>query len=315
MYNKNMNRTIHYSIKQESGGITVGAFLKNMGYSHHILTHLKRTDQGICIDGLPVFTSHALKPGERLTVRIVEEESSPHITPVNLPFSISYEDEDILVINKPAGMPVHPSQGNYENTLANGVAWYFQQQDTPYVFRCINRIDRETSGLLILAKHMLSGAVLSKSMKEHRISRTYLALVQGCPSQELGTIDVPIGRCPHSILERRTDPAGESAVTHYRVLASSGGASLVKLKLDTGRTHQIRVHMKHIGHPLLGDFLYNPGNRDCPRQALHSYSLAFPHPVSGEAMFFQCPLPKDLEHVLRSRSFSDICLSLPVRQP
>lgn len=293
----------------------MGLFLKNQGYSRHILTHLKQTDRGICIDDIPVFTSQMLKAGTMLTIRIIEKEASEHIQPVKLPFSIVYEDEDIMVVNKPADMAVHPSHGNYSSTLANGVAWYFHQQNVPYVFRCINRIDRDTSGLLILAKHMLSGAILSKAMKERRIHRTYLAIVQGCPFPKTGTVSAPIGRSPHSILERRVDAAGDPAITHYRVLSFSDRAALVKLQLDTGRTHQIRVHMKYIGHPLLGDFLYHPENNDFPRQALHSYSLAFSHPITGESMFFQCPPADDMEKFLQTNHIScnGDSLSLPVK--
>ncbi|MGI6006727.1 MAG: RluA family pseudouridine synthase [Ruminococcus sp.] len=297
-----MNRTIHYQINNFDADLTVGSFLRMKGFSRHILSHLKQTDHGICLNGVPVFTSCLLKPGDQLTIRIIEAASSERIEPVCLPLSIVYEDEDILAVNKPAGMPVHPSYGNYNNTLANSVAYYYQQQKIPYVFRCINRIDRDTSGLLLLAKHMLSGALLSKAMKEHRIHRTYLALVWGHPSHSSGTITVPIARSPHSILERQADPSGEPAVTHYEVLCSFEQASLVKFHLETGRTHQIRVHMKYLGHPLLGDFLYNPGNHDCPRQALHSWSLAFSHPLSEKPMSFKCPLPEDMKSFLLSHS-------------
>src|SRR5699024_9134813 len=155
------------------------------------------------------------------------------------------------------------------------------------------------SGLLILAKHMLSAAVLSKDLKEHRIRRTYLAMTTGRLTPGEGTVRAPIGRCPHSILERQVDPLGEEAVTHYRVLVSSDQASLASFSLETGRTHQIRVHMKYLGHPLLGDFLYNPGNHDCPRQALHSCRLEFSHPISGKMLTFTCPLPDDMKACLK----------------
>lgn len=294
-----MNKTLHYTIKPEEAGLTVGCFLRKQGYSRHILTHLKQTEHGICLGSAPVYTSAILRSGDRLTVRIIEEHSSGQIQPAALPFPIVFEDEDILVIDKPAGMPVHPSQGNHGNTLANSAAWYFHQQGVPYVFRCINRIDRDTSGLLILAKHMLSAAVLSKDLKEHRIRRTYLAMTTGRLTPGEGTVRAPIGRCPHSILERQVDPLGEEAVTHYRVLVSSDQASLASFSLETGRTHQIRVHMKYLGHPLLGDFLYNPGNHDCPRQALHSCRLEFSHPISGKMLTFNCPLPDDMKACLK----------------
>ena len=206
---------------------------------------------------------------------------------------IVYEDEDILVINKAADMPVHPSIGNYDNTLANGVAWYFKEKGQHFVYRCINRLDRDTTGALILAKNPYSAAVLSAQMKQRQIRRTYLAIVQGI-APEQGTIDAPIGRAADSTIERQVDFAnGESAVTHYERLATYHSYSLIELHLETGRTHQIRVHMKYIGHPLPGDFLYNPDYRIIKRQPLHSFQLEFAHPVTGENMCITAPVPED----------------------
>ena len=206
---------------------------------------------------------------------------------------IVYEDEDILVINKAADMPVHPSIGNYDNTLANGVTWYFKEKGQQFVYRCINRLDRDTTGALILAKNPYSAAVLSAQMKQRQIRRTYLAIVQGI-APEQGTIDAPIGRAADSTIERQVDFAnGESAVTHYERLATYHSYSLIELHLETGRTHQIRVHMKYIGHPLPGDFLYNPDYRIIKRQPLHSFQLEFAHPVTGENMCMTAPVPED----------------------
>lgn len=230
-----------------------------------------------------------------LTVRLREEEASEHITPVSLPLHIVYEDEDLLVLDKAPDMPIHSSVGNYENTLANGLAYYYEQQGRPFIFRCINRLDRDTSGLLIVAKNAYSSVVLSAQMKERRIHREYLAVVQG-QTPESGTIDAPIGRKPGSVIERCVDPVnGETAVTHYARVATSpdGTYSLVRIHLDTGRTHQIRIHMGHIGHPLPGDFLYCPDYRHFERQPLHSHRLNFTHPVTGEEMSFTSPLPED----------------------
>lgn len=180
--------------------------------------------------------------------------SSDHIVPRPLPFPVVYEDEDLLVVNKPADMPIHPSQGNYENTLANAAAWYFKEKGESFVYRCINRLDRDTTGLLILARHAYSAALLSRMVSARQIKREYLAVVRGTPDVS-GIIDAPIGRKEGSTIERRVDfEHGEPARTHYELLYSEGGYSLVRLRLDTGRTHQIRVHMKYLGHPLPGDF-------------------------------------------------------------
>lgn len=294
-----MDRTLTYHITEADAGISVGEYLQAKGYSRHLIIHLKQTPLGIHIGGQKVLTSHRLSAGELLTVQIIEEHPSGQIAPSDLILSVVYEDEDLLVLNKPADMPVHPSIGNYERTLANGAAYYYGKQNLPFVFRCINRLDRDTTGLLILAKNMLSAAVLSRQMKERRIFRTYLALVSGNPDPAAGTIDAPIARVPDSVLKRCVSIDGEKAVTHYRVLRQLACSALVELHLDTGRTHQIRVHMKHIGHPLLGDFLYAPGESSLTRQALHSSSLQFTHPVTGRELTFHAPLPDDMQEYIR----------------
>ena len=250
---------------------------------------------------------HDALPIYHFRVRLLETVDSDGIVPVSMPLSILYEDEDILVINKPADMPVHPSIGNYENTLANAVAWYFQQQNIPFVFRCINRLDRDTTGLLILAKNMLSGAILSDQMKKREIHRIYLAITEG-KTDPAGTINRPIGRADQSLILRQVDPdKGDPACTHYlqkcwhpktfypaTLSVPQDGLSLVQLQLETGRTHQIRVHMTSIGHPLIGDTLYNPETALLARQALHSYRLAFTHPVTGVPLEFTSSLPADM---------------------
>ena len=200
-------------------------------------------------------------------------------------------------------MPVHPSAGNYENTLANGVAWYYKQKNESFVYRCINRLDRDTTGVLVLAKNPLSGALLSTQMKQRQIRRTYLALTDGI-TPEKGTISAPIARMDDSVITREVNfQHGETAITHYERLAVSDGYSLVELHLDTGRTHQIRVHMKYIGCPLPGDFLYHPVFNRISRQALHSFQLEFTHPITGKPMRFLAPVPKDFQDAFRERAF------------
>ena len=231
-----------------------------------------------------------------LTIRIQENECSEKIPPTELPLNIIYEDEDILVINKPAGMPIHPSQNNYYNSLANALAWYYEQQGKPFIFRCTNRLDRDTSGLTIIAKHMVSSSILSQMVREHTISREYRAIVRGSVTPPCGTIDAPLSRKPGSIIERTVDfEHGERAVTHYQVLEEKNGHSLVSLHLETGRTHQIRIHMKYLGFPLIGDYLYNPDMEFMSRQALHSYRMQFTHPITGEHMDFIASLPEDMQ--------------------
>lgn len=294
-----MNRIFEYTITPSDVPCTVGEYLKKKGYSRQIIIHLKKTEHGILQNGEWAYVRTPLVPGDVLKITLLEESASEHILPVPMEPDIIYEDEDLLVVNKPFDMPVHPSIHNYDNTLANGMAYYFQQKGETFIFRCINRLDRDTTGLLILAKNALSASILSNDMKARKIHRTYQAVVSRIPVPASGTIDAPIARKEDSAIERCVDfEKGEPAVTHYRTLETKENLALVELSLETGRTHQIRVHMQHIGCPLLGDYLYHPDFTLINRVALHSYSLTFDHPITGKSMYFCAPLPKDMAGLL-----------------
>ena len=326
-----MNRVISYNpteILPLDSSLTIKGYLKSRGYSTQNLKILKSHPDGILLNGTPAHMNARLAPNDILTVQIKEEASSENIIPVKLPLNIIYEDEDLLVVKKPAGMPIHPSQNNYDNTLANALAYYFQQMGEPFVFRCIGRLDRDTSGLTVIAKHFVSAGILgdfvaektlrtrndsarlpisdlaTTLMPEPSFLREYLAIVRGTITPSSGTITAPLGRKPGSIIERCVDfENGEPAVTHYRVLEEKNGYSLVSLILGTGRTHQIRIHMKYIGHPLVGDYLYNPEAQQTAasvltRQALHSHRIAFPHPMTGQPLEFVAQLPEDMQQLL-----------------
>lgn len=298
-----MNRTISYDIDSHSEGLRVEQFLRRKGYSAQNLSTIKRMPESILVNGVHYYMKQTLKAGDRLLVRIQETESSRNIPPVCAPLSIVYEDEDLIVVNKPAGMPIHPSLNNYTNSLANALAWYYQQQGKPFIFRCCNRLDRDTSGLTVVAKHLVSGNILSTMTKKKEVRREYLAVVRGHIAPESGTISAPLTRKEGTIIERVVDfDRGEPAVTHYHLIREANGHSLVSLQLETGRTHQIRIHLKHLGFPLVGDYLYNPDMEYISRQALHSFRLSFPHPITGEAMDFTAPLPEDMENILTERS-------------
>ena len=292
-----MNRTISYDIDSHSEGLRVEQFLRRKGYSAQNLSTIKRMPESILVNGVHYYMKQTLKAGDRLLVRIQETESSRNIPPVCAPLSVVYEDEDLIVINKPAGMPIHPSLNNYTNSLANALAWYYQQQGKPFIFRCCNRLDRDTSGLTVVAKHLVSGNILSTMTKKKEVRREYLAVVRGHIVPESGTISAPLARKGGTIIERVVDfDRGEPAVTHYHLIQEANGHSLVALQLETGRTHQIRIHLKHLGFPLVGDYLYNPDMEYISRQALHSFRLSFPHPITGEAMDFTAPLPEDMRN-------------------
>jgi 23S rRNA pseudouridine1911/1915/1917 synthase len=294
-----MERTLIYDIQESDAGLKISHYLRRKGYSLQNLTDLKKMNESVLLDGKWAYLNQRLAGGEQLVIHIQEMESSEKVPPVELPLDIVYEDEDIIVINKPAGMPIHPSQNNYTNSMANALAWYYKQQGKPFIFRCTNRLDRDTSGLTVVSKHMLSGNIMSTMTARREFHREYLAIVRGSVLPPSGTIDAPLSRKPGSIIERTVDwEQGERAVTHYKVLEEKNGHSLVSLVLETGRTHQIRIHMKYLGYPLIGDYLYNPDMEHITRQALHSHRLSFRHPITGEPMEFTAPLPEDMANVL-----------------
>ena len=300
----NMERIFQYQITDKEQNQTISEFLKVKGYSRQNVVALKKMQESILVNGVWEYVNYRLKNQDILTIHIKEFEVNDKILPIPLPLPIVYEDEDILVIDKPSNMPIHPSIHNYDNTLANAVAYYYASQNIPFTFRCVNRLDKDTTGLTIIAKHMVASGILSEMVSKREIHREYLAIIEGHLSGE-GTIDAPITREENSVIKRHVDfTNGERAVTHYKVLSHiEDKASLVSLKLETGRTHQIRVHMSHKGHPLLGDDLYG-GNLDIiHRQALHSHKLVFQHPISKEEMCFISQLPNDMNSILHYTNF------------
>ena len=278
-----MIRQFTYRIEPEYDSFTIREYLSLKGYPNAVFVQLKKTPESVLLNGIWAYMRTKLSAGDELFIRLEESTSSAHILPVSMPLSI-----------KPAQMPVHPSLNHYDHTLANAVCGYYNDQEIPYTFRCVNRLDRDTTGLTLIAKHMLSSAILSTAAARREISREYIAIASG-KTPESGTIDAPIGRVAGSTIERQIDfENGERAITHYRRLAYHDGLSLLSLHLETGRTHQIRVHLKSIGHPLIGDFLYNPTDTTIKRQALHSYRLTFSHPITGESFVLTAPLPDDM---------------------
>ncbi len=295
-----MNRNIDYIIDEDSAGLRVEQFLRRKRYSGQNLSEIKRMPKSILVNGVHYYMRQELSKGDHLQVRICETKDSEKIPPTNLPLDIIYEDEDLLVLNKPAGMPIHPSLNNYTNSMANALAYYFQSQGKPFIFRCCNRLDRDTSGLTIVSKHLVSGSILSDMTKYREVHREYLAIARGSVTPSEGTIQAPLGRKEGTIIERTVDwEHGEDAVTHYKVVKEANGHSLVSLRLETGRTHQIRIHMKYLGYPLIGDYLYNPDMEYMTRQALHSHHMEFTHPITGKHMSFTAPLPEDMARVMQ----------------
>lgn len=337
-----MKRTILYKIEEQpltaERPSTACEFLRARGYSRHLMTYLRHHDNTLLINGSPAFTNRPLSPGDELSVTFTDEEaeggddsSALRIIPNRMDLNIVYEDQDILVINKPPYLPVQPSLGHREWTLGNGVAAYFQDQGIPFVYRCVNRIDKNTSGLVLIAKNMASSAILYDAMKKRQIHRIYFTLVHGRIEDDLrltarsdtddaseaagiwpsfpGLIDLPIARVKGSTIERRIDPAcGKRAVTHFRTISyhPENDTSALLVKLETGRTHQIRVHMQAAGHPVVGDGMYGYESDLMDRQALHSRSLDFFHPINLRPMHFECPLPQDILSLMKNDPFDNL---------
>ena len=297
-----MERIITYQINETFQNTTILQFLKKKHYTYKAIIALKKTPEGILLNGVWAYINQKISSGDILTIKLLETESSEKIVPEKLDIDIVYEDEDILVVNKPANMPVHPSQNHYTGTLANGIAYYFAAQGKPFIFRCVNRLDRDTTGLTILCKHQLASGILSNMVSERLIKRTYLAICTDDGSlPQNGTINAPIARKEGSTIERIVDfQKGEDATTHFKRLLHlpDKQISLIQLRLETGRTHQIRVHMSSIGHPLIGDDLYGGDCTMINRQALHSYSLKFTHPITLQEMYFEQELPEDMKKCL-----------------
>ncbi|MBS6728923.1 MAG: RluA family pseudouridine synthase [Lachnospiraceae bacterium oral taxon 082] len=289
-----MERQILYIIDKDYKSIS--DFLKSKGYTSSNIVELKKYENGIVLNGTWAYMNQKPAILDRLLVRVCEYKKSENILPVFIKLDIKYEDEDIVVVNKPSDMPIHPSLNNYENSMANALMYCYR--DKNFVFRCINRLDRDTTGLSVVAKHFLSAGILNTFMQRREIKRVYNAIVEDDGSlKESGTVDAPIAREDNTLIKRRVSSEGQRAITHYKVLKRLRGASLIELRLDTGRTHQIRVHMSYIGHPLVGDYLYNERyyDKENVRPLLHSKSLSFTHPITGEDLYLECELPKDFK--------------------
>ncbi|MDD6315528.1 MAG: RluA family pseudouridine synthase [Clostridia bacterium] len=263
-----------YTVTPADEGLTLGRLARQrLGASAALLRQLKWVEDGIWLDGRPVFVNVLPRAGQVISLAGGREKASENIQPQQGPVNIAYEDELMLIADKPGGQPVHPSRGHEKDTLANYVAGLFESRGQPFVFRAINRLDRGTSGLLCIAKTKYSASLLGKALHEGRIRREYCALCVGRPQPPDGTIDLPLGHREGYGIQRCVDPNGQPAVTHYRTLLSDGRVSLLRLRLETGRTHQIRVHMAHLGHPLVGDFMYGEELPGFDRVALHSALL------------------------------------------
>ena len=293
-------------ITAEFAGRTVKDWFFSNGFSNNQIKRLKSLDDGILLNGQRVTVRRLLSPGDTLSLRLEDDGDNPSLVPTELPLSVLYEDENIIALDKPAGMPTHPSHGHFEDTLANGLAFLFRKRGEPFVFRAVNRLDRGTSGIVLVAKNSKAAADLSEAMKAGMIKKTYVALVNGNMSGS-GVIDRPIRRQAESIITREVCdidlPGAKRAVSEYRVISSGGGWSFVELNPVTGRTHQLRVHLSSVGHPIAGDGLYGTAetvptapDRLFDRPALHCRRLRIFFADSD--ILIEAPLPDDIRAVV-----------------
>lgn len=287
----------HTVIEAEAGQPVKQLLLHLWGISGSFLSRLKFR-QAITVNGAPVTVRFVPCPEDVLAADISDLPGEhPHIRPVDFPLDILYEDEDLLLINKPAGIAVHPAALTVETaTIAGAAAHYLHSS----CFHAVNRLDRGTTGVMAVAKTGFIHARCMAMLHTDDFRREYRAVCEGIPSPAEGDIDLPIGRAESSLLKRQADPLGQPAHTHYEVLAASQGRALLRLMPTTGRTHQLRVHMAAIGHPLTGDWLYGTEDRALiARPALHSYHLRMMHPLTGTTIDVTAPLPEDIQRLLK----------------
>lgn len=301
-----------YVVPEEQAGQRLDRFLVAAldGLSRTAIQRMISDGQAL-VNGRTSKAGYLLRSGDTIEISARQSaQHSPAIQPQPVPLAIVYEDQDLLVVNKPAGMVVHPARGHSGDTLLDTLlARYpemgqFEAEERPGI---VHRLDKDTSGLLIVAKNARAQAALVEQMKQHAIVKRYLALVEGVVSLDAGSIDAPIGRDPRYRQKMAITMAGSrEARTHFRVVQRFSRHTLLLLQLETGRTHQIRVHLQAIGYPVVGDPVYGPtSNHDAlplSRQFLHAYQLAFTHPITGQRLELEAPLPEDLEQILQKSS-------------
>lgn len=286
-----------YEIK-DNKYINVKHVLKEeFNMSDRLILKLK-TNQKIKLNNEITYINHPINIGDTISVLIDFEEDNSNIVSVKMNLDILYEDEAMLIINKPANIPVHPSLLHYENSLSNGIKCYFDEIGLKKKIRPVNRLDKDTSGIVIFAKNEYIQECLVKQMRNNEFKKNYIAVVNGILKEKTGTINAPIARKENSIIERCVKDDGDKAITHYSVMKEFSNMSLLSIILQTGRTHQIRVHMSHIGHPIVGDSLYGSTSNHISRQALHAYNVKFIHPITKKNMDITADIPNDISGLI-----------------
>lgn len=293
-----MNSCLKFNIKDDEVGLKLREYLRSRAKLSGRLIKGAARDERISVNGKVERLNYVLKYNDTVSFEVVKSESQD-IEPENMDIDVIYEDNDVIVVNKSPGMVVHPTKSYPKGTLANGLIYYFRNNGENCIVRLVSRLDMDTSGLILVAKNQYSHMALARDMQSENFKKTYIAVVHGNISKKSGTINLPIYRPEGPDIRRIVDEKGQESITHYEVIESFNKGDMVKVFLETGRTHQIRVHMTNMGHPLFGDSLYGKEEPQyIKRQALHAYKLSFPHPRTGNIISLEAELPKDMEELI-----------------
>lgn len=294
-----LRKLLHIADTKDDGKPIAEILKRRFGVSEMQLRRIRRTERGLLKNGEEVYTIDTVRAGDKIEVILEpEERESTGVVPTEGKLDILFENEDVLILNKPAALAVHPSHGHFDTSLGNIVMWYYVSQGEKFVFRPINRLDRGVSGVMAVAKNAYTHTFAARLLHSGDFYREYLAVAKGTFDEKKGKIVAPIGRRDGSVIEREVREDGDFAETHYEVIEERHGLSLVKVLPITGRTHQIRVHMAHLGHPLVGDFLYGEEVEELKgRCALHSHKLHMKLPLGGGDIEITAPLPEELKEI------------------
>lgn len=283
-------------IPKEWENKTTEQLFKEVWHTPKKQLHFFKMNKEILLNGQAPLWQNPLKKGDRLHIKLFKELEL-NVTPTFMDIEVLYEDDHLLIVNKPTGINTHPNEPEQIDTLANGVAFHLQAKGDLRQIKHIHRLDRDTSGVILFAKHAFIGSLLDKLLEERKITRTYTAIVYGKVRRKKGTINEPIGRDRHHPTKRRISPNGQAAITHFEVIENNNQKSVLKCQLDTGRTHQIRVHLSSIGHPIIGDQLYGEVQGE-DRLYLHAEQIQFVHPFTLEEIHVTCPPPWKIKGAL-----------------
>lgn len=292
---------ITYKVGKEGQDVKIRDYMKeNLNLSGRFIRG-SAMDRRLRVNGKEVKLNYKLQKDDVIEVTVNAEESQ-NIEGEDLNIKVIYEDDDLLIVDKPPFMVVHPTKSHPMGTLANGVIHHFRSNNDNSIVRLVSRLDRDTSGLIMIAKNQFSHMNLAKSMDKNLIKKSYLAIIHGTLENQEGTIDLPIGRPTDETIKRAVLEDGQRSITHYKIKESYKEGALVELVLETGRTHQIRVHLSYVGCPIYGEQLYSDFNDEelISRQALHAYALTLPHPRSGEILNFESTLPEDMTKLIHN---------------